>query len=131
MDKHPSLNAPLHQFEFYFHLKNIIEKKKNKKQKQKQTNKQRMRNYISSLIHLTFVLTRDLLPLSTLGLSFIGFLSVTTSKTVGRSLIILNRRFLWGKKKRQTYMNASRIYDNARQNKPYKNTSKNSLRTST
>lgn len=43
---------------------------------------------------LTFVLPRDLLPLSTLGLSLTGFFSATTSKTVGRSLIILNRRFL-------------------------------------
>ena len=41
MDKHPSLNAPLHQFEFYFHLKNIIEKNKTKnKNKNKQTNKE-------------------------------------------------------------------------------------------
>lgn len=46
------------------------------------------------LIHLTFVLPRDLLPLSTLGFSLTGFLSVTTSKTVGRSLIKLKRRFL-------------------------------------
>ena len=40
MDKHPSLNAPLHQFEFYFHLKNIIEKKKQKTKTKTKTNKQ-------------------------------------------------------------------------------------------
>lgn len=44
---------------------------------------------------LTLVLPRDLLPLSAAGLlSLIGFLSVTISKTVGRSLIKLNKRFL-------------------------------------
>lgn len=57
-----------------------------------------------SSIFLTFVLPRDLLPLSTLGLSFIGFLSVTTSKTVGSSLIKLNRRFL-SKKSTQFMLN--------------------------
>jgi hypothetical protein len=44
--------------------------------------------------NFTFVLFLDLLPLSILGLSFVGFLPVTTSKTVGRSFIMLNRRFL-------------------------------------
>lgn len=44
---------------------------------------------------LTLVLPRDLLPLSAAGLlSLIGFLSVTISKTVGSSLIKLNKRFL-------------------------------------
>lgn len=42
----------------------------------------------------TFVLFRDLLALSTVGLSFTGFLPVTTSKMVGRSFIMLNKRFL-------------------------------------
>ena len=59
-----------------------------------------------SSIFLTFVLPRDFLPLSTLtmGLSFIGFLSVTTSKTVSSSLIKLNRRFL-SKKSTQFMLN--------------------------
>lgn len=54
------------------------------------------------MISQTLVLPRDLLLLSTLGLSFIGFLSVTTSNTVGWSLIKLNRRFLSSKTKVRT-----------------------------
>lgn len=42
----------------------------------------------------TFVPFLDLLPISILGLSLLGFASVTASNRVDSSFIMLNRRFL-------------------------------------
>lgn len=58
----------------------------------------------------TFVLPRDLLPLSALGFSLAGFLSVTTSKTVGCSLIKLNKRFLSSKQYEYLLINNESIF---------------------